>query len=162
MYIFRLQHIWRDPLAFCFPLLTSLCSPFYSPLLTWNPPYCDRIRPPWSQVARKLISPFPSLPIPSPFRNPNPLGFSRAKCVPTKMTSPGLQVQNRSLSSVKFKFKYPGGIDSKKKDNCDIDLKQNINKNKDKFMSKVSVPLEGHCSEIFLLHFNGLGLWFNS
>jgi hypothetical protein len=35
--------------------------------------------PPWSQVAHKLISPFPSpphsLPIPSPIQNPDPLGF---------------------------------------------------------------------------------------
>jgi hypothetical protein len=34
MYIYRLQYMWCDPLAFCFPLLTSFCSPFYSPLLT--------------------------------------------------------------------------------------------------------------------------------
>ncbi len=38
-----------------------LCSPFYPPLLTWNPPCCDRIRPPRSQVARKLTSPSPHL-----------------------------------------------------------------------------------------------------
>jgi hypothetical protein len=87
IYIFRLRYLWRCPFAFCFPLLISLCSPFRSLLLTWNPPCCDRIRPTWSQVARKLISSFPSLPIPSPFRNPDPLGFSRVKCASTKTTS---------------------------------------------------------------------------
>jgi hypothetical protein len=55
--------------CFYFPLLFPLCSPFCSLLLTWNPPCCDRIRPPWSQVARKLISPSStpshSLPIPN-------------------------------------------------------------------------------------------------
>jgi hypothetical protein len=36
-------------------------APLFSPSqLTWNPPCCDRIRPPRSQVARKLTSPFPS------------------------------------------------------------------------------------------------------
>ncbi len=87
IYIFRLQYIRRYPLVFYFPLLIPLCFPFLSPLLTWNPPCCDRIRPPWSQVARKLIYPFPSLPIPSPFRNPDPLGFFGATCALTKTTS---------------------------------------------------------------------------
>jgi hypothetical protein len=108
MYIYRLQHMWRDPLAFCFPLLTSLCSPFYSPLLTWNPPCCDRIRPPWSQVARKLISPFPSLPIsipphfhPSPFpphsEIPTPWGFPVLNApLQRQHRNTGLQVQNMS------------------------------------------------------------------
>jgi hypothetical protein len=31
MYIYRLQYLWRDPLAFCFPLLTSL-APLSIPL----------------------------------------------------------------------------------------------------------------------------------
>ncbi len=38
----------------------SLLLPIRFPSLTWNPPCCDRIRPPRSQVARKLDSPFPS------------------------------------------------------------------------------------------------------
>ncbi len=51
--------------CFLSPLADPFCSPFWSPLLTWNPPSCDRIRPPWSQVACKLTSPFPTLsPIP--------------------------------------------------------------------------------------------------
>jgi hypothetical protein len=44
-------------------------------------------RPPWSQVARKLISPFPSPPHSLPFQNPDPLGFSCAKCTLTNTTS---------------------------------------------------------------------------
>ncbi len=36
-------------------------APLFSPSqLTWNPPCCDRICPPRSQVARKLTSPFSS------------------------------------------------------------------------------------------------------
>ncbi len=43
-----------------FPLLPF--APLFSPsLLTWNPPCCDRIHPPRSQVAHKLTSPFPHL-----------------------------------------------------------------------------------------------------
>jgi hypothetical protein len=48
-------------------------------------------RPPWSQVARKLISPFPSLPhslpIPPLFRIPDPLGFPELNMRLTKTTS---------------------------------------------------------------------------
>jgi hypothetical protein len=37
-------------------------APLLGPLqLTWNPPCCDRIRPPRSQVARKLLPYFPPL-----------------------------------------------------------------------------------------------------
>jgi hypothetical protein len=56
---------WRIPLDLLSPLAGSLCSPcspfspFRSPSLTWNPPSCDRIRPPWSPFACKLTSPFP-------------------------------------------------------------------------------------------------------
>ncbi len=51
-----LQRIIVNPLAFCSPLsLLPICPS----LLTWNPPGCDRIRPPRSQVARKLTFPFP-------------------------------------------------------------------------------------------------------
>ncbi len=49
------------PLLFGFPFPHSLLLPIRLPLLTWNPPCCDRIRPPRSQVARKLIFPFPPL-----------------------------------------------------------------------------------------------------
>jgi hypothetical protein len=51
-------YTWRIPLADS-PLLPF--APLSNPsLLTWNPPCCDRIRPPRTQVARKLTSPFPS------------------------------------------------------------------------------------------------------
>jgi hypothetical protein len=64
--------------CFFFPLADSplfpLCSPFQPLVLTWNPPSCDRIRPPRSQVACKLTSPvptlFPTLPPPNS-QNPN-------------------------------------------------------------------------------------------
>ncbi len=60
------------------PCFVSPCSfPFVSPsgpsLLTWNPPSCDRIRPPRSQVACKLTSPVPTLcPNPPPSKFPEP------------------------------------------------------------------------------------------
>ncbi len=41
--------------------LSPLCSPFDPLLLTCNPPSCDRIHPPRSQVAWKLTSPVPTL-----------------------------------------------------------------------------------------------------
>jgi hypothetical protein len=64
---YRLQYTWRNPLAFYLPLLIPFFASSFSPLyLLGNPPSCDRIRPPWSQVACKLTSPFPqSLPPPN-------------------------------------------------------------------------------------------------
>ncbi len=62
-----------------FPLLLSPLASFslfpfvslYAPfLLTWNPPSCDRICPPWSQVVCKLTLPVPPLTQPSPFQIP--------------------------------------------------------------------------------------------
>ncbi len=50
--------------------LSPLCSSFDPFLLTWNPPSCDRIRPPRSQVACKLTSLYPTLPPPNS-QNPN-------------------------------------------------------------------------------------------
>ncbi len=50
----------------CFNL-PLLVSPLYHLLLTWNPPSCDRNRPPQSQVACKLTPLVPHLaPVPSP------------------------------------------------------------------------------------------------
>ncbi len=81
--------MWRFPLIL-FPWWIPFASLSWSPLLTWNPPCCDRIRPSWSQVARKLISPFPSLPICSPSAPhseiPNPWGFSELMRPFTRMT----------------------------------------------------------------------------
>jgi hypothetical protein len=52
------------------PLLIPLFS-LSNPLsLTWNPPSCDRIRPPRSQVACKLTSPSQPSPQPSPLQIP--------------------------------------------------------------------------------------------
>ncbi len=56
------------------PLLLPLSSPLYPLLLTWNPPSCDRNRPPRSQVACKLTPfapPFTQLSPPSKFPEPN-------------------------------------------------------------------------------------------
>ncbi len=57
------------PLFYHLPLPIPL-APLSNPLsLTWNPPSCDRICPPRSQVACKLTSPFsafsPTLPPPN-------------------------------------------------------------------------------------------------
>ncbi len=65
------------PLLFS-PLANSLLLPFLTPLyLLGNPYSCDRIRPPWSPIARKLNSPFPS---PCPYTHNSkiltPRGFS--------------------------------------------------------------------------------------
>ncbi len=51
------------PLLFLSPCwfpFVSPCSPYCPFPLTWNPPCCDRIRPPLSWVARKLTPSFPS------------------------------------------------------------------------------------------------------
>ncbi len=48
--------------CFLSPLADSLFAPPFSPLyLLGNPPSCERIRPPWSQVACKLTFPFSTL-----------------------------------------------------------------------------------------------------
>ncbi len=59
------------PLLFYLPLLIPFCPLFWSPLLTWNSPSFDRIRPPRSQVACKLTSPFSTLSHPSPLQIPS-------------------------------------------------------------------------------------------
>ncbi len=60
--------------CFYLPLLAPFCLPLCSPFdllsLTWNPPSCDRIRPPQSQVACKLTPFDPPSPQPSPFQIP--------------------------------------------------------------------------------------------
>jgi hypothetical protein len=63
--------------CFLSPLADSPLLPFAPlsnpSLLTWNPPCCDRIHPPRSQVACKLTSPFSTLsPIPPPSKFPEP------------------------------------------------------------------------------------------
>jgi hypothetical protein len=76
------------PLLFAFPFLHSLLLSICLPLLTWNPPCCDRIRPPRSQVARKLIFRFPSpLLIYPSFQNPDPLEIPRSKYTFIRTTS---------------------------------------------------------------------------
>jgi hypothetical protein len=64
-------------------LLAFLYSPFapIRALFTYlEPSFCDRIRPPRTQVARKLTSPFPSPgSYTPPFQNPDPPEFPRSK-----------------------------------------------------------------------------------
>jgi hypothetical protein len=63
---------FSSPLAASF--LPSLSVPLLLPIrprsLTWNPPSCDRIRPPRSQVACRLTPFDPPSPQPSPFQIP--------------------------------------------------------------------------------------------
>ncbi len=60
----------HSPCFFNLPLLLPLSSPSYPLLLTWNPPSCDRNRPPWSRVACKLTLPCPTLHPPLPLQIP--------------------------------------------------------------------------------------------
>ncbi len=76
MYIYTDYNIHGAfPLLFT-PLASSPLFPFVSLsdplLLTWNPPSCDRIRPPLSQVACKLTSPDPPVPQTLPLQFPEP------------------------------------------------------------------------------------------
>ncbi len=90
------------PLLF-FPLADSLLLPFLSPLyLLGNPPCCDRIRPSWSQVTRKLTSPFSTLPIPSPLQIPS----TQVKYVPhyDDFKNPASLVQN--MHNIQIVFLY--------------------------------------------------------
>jgi hypothetical protein len=65
------------PLLYCLPLPIPL-APLSNPLsLTWNPPSCDRIRPPRSQVACKLTSPFSTLSPTFPPPNSQNPGYQR-------------------------------------------------------------------------------------
>ncbi len=82
MYTFGLYPLALFPCFFS-PLADSLLLPFLIPS-TYLEPCCDRIRPPWSQVARKLILisiPPHLLPICSPSvshsETPTPCGFPK-------------------------------------------------------------------------------------
>ncbi len=62
--------------CFYLPLIVPLFFLFAPFLLTWNPPSCDRNRPPRSQVACKLTPPFHHLAhVPSHPKSRPPLGF---------------------------------------------------------------------------------------
>jgi hypothetical protein len=70
------------PLLYYLPLLIPLAPISNPPSLTWNPPCCDRIHPPRSQVACKLTSPLSTLSQPSPLQIPRTQVTKR----PTKTT----------------------------------------------------------------------------
>ncbi len=90
---------------FSFSPLAPL-APLFGPLqLTWNPPRCDRIRPPRSQVARKLLRYFPPLAhIPPLPKIPTPRGFPDLNihslgrhCEPNPQSSLSInKIQNRT------------------------------------------------------------------
>ncbi len=75
------NYTWCIPLAFISPCRLPFVSPSGPRLLTWNPPSCDRIRPPRSQVACKLTSPVPTLyPNLPPLQIPRPQEQSGVFC----------------------------------------------------------------------------------
>ncbi len=83
MYTYTGYNLYGAVPLLLLPLLNPFC-PFLCPLyLLWNPPCCDRIRPPWSQVTPKLTSPSSPFPIPSPLQIPSTQVTKRL----TKMTS---------------------------------------------------------------------------
>ncbi len=62
------------------PLLPLLpLFPLFPFPLTWNPPSCDRIRPPLSWVARKLTPVFPSHAHLAPYPKSRPPGVSQTR-----------------------------------------------------------------------------------
>jgi hypothetical protein len=74
----------RIPLAFISPCHFPFSPPLCPLLLTWNPPSCDRNRPPRSQVACKLTPP-----LDPPLTQTLPLQIPRTPTAPrlTKTTS---------------------------------------------------------------------------
>jgi hypothetical protein len=90
------------PLLFL-PLLILFC-PLSDPLyLLGNPPSCDRIRPPWSQVACKLTSPFSTLSQPSPLQIPRTQVINRL----TMTTS---RIRLLLSGTVTLNFSFPGQL----------------------------------------------------
>ncbi len=84
----------------------QFCSPFVPSLLTWNPPCRDRIRPPRTQVARKLTSHFPPLSHIPPIPKSRPPAVPRSKYTFIRTTSePGSQDRARSLGGTRSRKK---------------------------------------------------------
>jgi hypothetical protein len=83
MYICRLQYMERSP-CFLLPLADSSLLPLSIPLYLLGTllAVIGSVQP----GPRLLVNWSPRF-HPSPFQNPDPLGFSRAKCAPTKTTS---------------------------------------------------------------------------
>jgi hypothetical protein len=92
------MQLWSNPLAFCFPFPILFCPPFVSLYLLGTLLAVIGSCPPRSQVARKLISPFPS---PSPYtpysKIPTPWGFPELNIHFTRTTFRTLahKIQNR-------------------------------------------------------------------
>ncbi len=91
---------WRIPLAFISPCQL----PF---VLTWNPPSCDRNRPPQSQVARKLTPLVPHLaPCTLPPKIPPFLGFSRSNAHLIRTTLQTRPTRSRTVGFLSFLCMY--------------------------------------------------------
>ncbi len=95
--------LWRDPLVFCFPFLIPFCFLSTSLYLLGNPPWCDRIPFTFDQVARKLISRFPSPPY---SKIPTPWGFPELNMRLTKTTS-RIQVPRSRTSGASITGAFP-------------------------------------------------------
>jgi hypothetical protein len=92
------------PLLSAFPFSIPLCFPFRLPLLTWNPLAVIGSCPPRSQVARKLIFPFPS---PSPYTPHSeiltpPPGSPRSKYTFIRTTSRTWLTRSRTVCQTVF------------------------------------------------------------
>jgi hypothetical protein len=95
--------LWRIPLAFCFSLFSFLLPPFVSLYLLETLLAVIGSRPPWSQVARKLISPFPS---PPHSKIQTPWGFPELNMRLTKTTSQIWLTESRTVLNV-WMFEIP-------------------------------------------------------
>ncbi len=90
--------LWCNPLAFCFPFSNFLfCLPSISLYLLGTLLAVIGSRPPRSQVARKLISPFPPLPH---SKIPTPWGFPELNTRRTKTTSQIWLTRSRTIFKV--------------------------------------------------------------
>ncbi len=87
----------QSPCFLLFPFLIPFCPPFVSLYLLGTLLAVIGSRPPWSQVARKLISPFPS----PPHSLPTPWGFPGLNVRLNKTTS---QIWLTSSRTVTFKL----------------------------------------------------------
>ncbi len=92
------MQLWSNPLASAFPFPYSFLPPLVSLYLLGTLLAVIGSCPPRSQVARKLISPFPS---PSPYtprsKIPTPLGFPELNMHITKTTSRTWLTRSRTL-----------------------------------------------------------------
>jgi hypothetical protein len=87
----------QSPCFLLFPFLIPFCLPFISLYLLGTLLAVIGSRPPWSQVARKLISPFPSPPHSLPIPKSRTWGFPELNAHLTKTTSQIWLTESRTL-----------------------------------------------------------------